>query len=300
MPPDLARIQLNQKENPMRRKNARVAFVLVALVCAFAPAYAQEKKWTEVRFVTEGGFLPWNYTNPDGTLGGFEIDLYKDLCRRMQVKCTIAAQSFDSIIPALLAGKYDAIIDDVAITPKREEVIAFSIPYASLCYTFATLKGSDIAKKLPAEDTVISLGDTAATTKAMDAIKPVLQDKAIGTLAAGTSVTFVDTYLKGVTLLRQYKTPEARDLDLLAGRVDVVTGSKDALLGSSKRPGNDKMTIAGPCFQGGVVGKGAGIGLRKEDKELKAMVDKAIREAQQDGTIKRLSEAVFGMDVTPR
>ena len=39
---------------------------------------------------------------------------YKDLCRRTQVKCTIAAQSFDSLVPALLAGQFDAIIDNVA------------------------------------------------------------------------------------------------------------------------------------------------------------------------------------------
>jgi len=30
------------------------------------------------------------------------------------------------------------------------------------------------------------------------------------------------------------------------------------------------------------------------------MFDKAIHEAQADGTIKKLSEAIFHMDVTPR
>jgi octopine/nopaline transport system substrate-binding protein len=266
-------------------------------------AHAEPKKWTEVKIVTEGGFLPWNYTKPDGTLGGFEIDLAHDLCKRMNVKCTIAAQSFDGMIPALNDGKYDAIIDDLAITPKREEAIAFSIPYAALCYTFATLKGSDVNKALPADDRVISLADAKAADPAMDELKKALKDKTIGTLAAGTSVTFVDTYLHGVALMRQYKTPDARDLDLLAGRVDAIVGSKDALLGSAAKAakaGNEAIALAGPCFQGGVVGRGAGVGLRKNDPELKAMFDKAIREAQADGTIKKLSEAVFHMDVTPR
>ena len=283
----------------MKNHMTTAALVLCAgLACG--PSEAQDKKWTEVRIATEGGFVPWNYTKPDGTLAGFEIDLQKDLCARMNVKCTIIAQSFDSLIPALNAGKFDAIIDDLAITPKREEAIAFSTPYAALCYTFGTLKGSDVAKRLPSEDKVISLDDAAATAKALDAVKPALQDKAIGTLSAGTSVTLVDTYLKGVTLLRQYKSPEARDLDLIAGRIDVVTGSKDSLLGTAAKAGNESIVLAGPCFQGGVVGKGSGVGLRKGDTELKAMFDKAIREAQADGTIKRLSEPVFGMDVTPR
>jgi octopine/nopaline transport system substrate-binding protein len=276
------------------------AGLMLAIIFLSGGANAQEKKWTEVQIVTEGGFVPWNLTKPDGTLGGFEIDLANDLCGRMKVKCTISAQSFDSMIPALNAGKYDAIMDDLAITAKREEVIAFSVPYAALCYTFGTLKGSELAKALPAEDRVISLNDEATSSKALDVIKPALKDKTIGTLSSGTSVAFVDTYLKGVPLMRQYKTPESRDLDLIAGRVDFIVGSKDALLGTAKKPGNENLVLVGPCFAGGVVGKGSGVGLRKADVALKAMFDKAIREAQADGTIKRLSEATFGMDVTPQ
>lgn len=283
----------------MKKLEYAIAAAAVAAFGIFG-ANAQEKKWTEIRIVTEGGFVPWNYTKPDGTLAGFEIDLINNLCERMKVKCTLATQSFDSMIPALTSGKYDAILDDLAITPRREEIIAFSVPYAALCYTFAALKDSDIAKKLPMEEKTISLSDEAATAKALEPIKAVFKDKSIGTLAAGTSVAFVDTYLKGVTLMRQYKTPDSRDLDLVSGRVDVIVGSKDALLGAAAKQGNANMTIAGPCFQGGVVGQGAGIGLRKEDVALKAMFDKAIKEAQADGTIKRLSEPVFRMDVTPK
>jgi octopine/nopaline transport system substrate-binding protein len=271
-----------------------------AVVLTSLSVRADDKKWSEVRIVTEGGFLPWNYTKPDGTVAGFEIDLAHNLCDRMKVKCTIATQSFDGMIPALTAGKYDAIVDDVAITPKREEVIAFSVPYAALCYTFATLKDSDIAKKLPPDDRIISLENEAAATKALEPIKAVFKDKSIGTLSAGTSVAFVEAYLKGALLMRQYKTPDARDLDLVSGRVDIIIGSKDALLAAAAKQVNSGITIAGPCFQGGVVGKGAGIGLRKEDTALKAMFDKAIKEAQADGTIRKLSEPIFHMDVTPQ
>ena len=264
-----------------------------------ATGHAQQK-WTEVKIVTEGGFLPWNFTKADGTLAGFEIDLAHDLCRRMAVKCTITAQGFDGMIPALNAGKFDAIVDDLAITPKREEAIAFSVPYAALCYTFATLKGSPIAAKLPPSDNVVSLEDQAATDRAMAPVRAALKDQALGTLAAGTSVAFADSYLKGTALSRQYKTPDARDLDLSAGRIDAIVGSKDALLATASKSGSQSAVLAGPCFQGGVVGKGAGVGLRKQDTGLKTMLDKAIHEAQADGTIKRLSEPVFHMDVTPR
>ena len=278
--------------------------ILVALAAFTAggitnAAHAEDKDWKEIHIATEGGFVPWNYTKADGTLAGFEIDLAKDLCDRMKVKCTITAEAFDSMIPALNAGKFDAIMDDLAITPKREEAILFSTPYASLCYTFATTKDSDLAKALPADDNIYSLNTPGAADKAMDAVKAALKDKTLGTLAAGTSVSFTEAYLKGSALVRQYKTPQARDLDLVAGRVDAIVGSKDSLLATSKKPGNENMQIAGGCFAGGVVGKGAGVGLRKTDTKLKEMFDKAIASAKADGTIERLSKPVFGLDVTP-
>ncbi|MDH6152575.1 MULTISPECIES: transporter substrate-binding domain-containing protein [Paraburkholderia] len=277
--------------------------VVLSIVSAsfVAPSLAQADTQTalkEVRIVTEGGFLPWNYTKADGTLAGFEIDLAHNLCDRMHVKCTITAQSLESIIPALNAGKYDAIIDDLAVTPKREEAIAFSIPYASLCYTFGTLKGSDIAKKLPVDNRKISMNDESASKKALEQVSVALAGKVLGTLSAGTSVEFAKTYLKGVSV-QQYKSPEARDLDLLAGRVDAVVGSQDSLMGTAAKRGNENMVLAGACFEGGVVGHGSAVGLRKGAAQLKAMFDQAIRAAKADGTIKRLSEQTFHMDVTP-
>src|SRR6516225_2637350 len=187
----------HNEETPMKASRLRAWLFTGAAAVGLVSlsAKADDKKWTEVRIVTEGGFVPWNYTKPDGTVAGFEIDLIHNLCDRMQVKCTIATQSFDSMIPALTSGKYDAIVDDVAITPKREEVIAFSAPYAALCYTFATLKDSDIAGKLPRDDRIVPLGDEAAAAKALEPVKAALKDKSIGTLSAGTSVAFFCRYL---------------------------------------------------------------------------------------------------------
>jgi octopine/nopaline transport system substrate-binding protein len=280
------------------KSHTGLAVALVALVAANS-AHAEDQKWTEVRIATEGGYQPWNYTKPDGTLAGFEIDLAKDLCRQMLVKCTFTAESFDSMIPALNAGKFDAIMDALTITPKREEAIGFSVPYGTLCYTFATSNG-DIESKLAPDDSIVSLDNESATTRALEPVRAAFTDKTIGTLAAGGSVAFVDSYLKGTTLMRQYKTPGARDLDLAAGRLDAIIGTKDQLVDLAKKPGNESMKIVGPCFQGGLLGKGVGIGLRKRNTDLKALFDKAITQAKQDGTIKELSVPVFGVDVTPQ
>ncbi|SEP77242.1 amino acid ABC transporter substrate-binding protein, PAAT family [Faunimonas pinastri] len=276
-----------------------LAAALLGLSMAGA-AHADEKKWTKINIATEGAFRPWNYTNADGSLGGFEVDLYKDLCARMKVECTMTAQPFDSLIPALNAGKFDAIIAGMSATPKREQVISFSVPYGTTGQTFATLKDSDLAK-MPDKGEVFSLATNEAGAAAeVEKLKPLLKGKVIGVQTASIAETWLNKYLKDTVEIREYKTTEEHDLDLLAGRIDLTIASMAYLSTAAAKPGNEDMVVVGPRFQGGMLGRGSSVGMRKGDTELKAMFDKAIGEAQADGTIKKLSAKYFGFDVTPR
>jgi len=284
----------------------KIASKILALACLGATlalgqgAIAQEKTWTKVRIATEGAFAPWNFTKPDGTLDGFEIELYKDLCKRMKVECTIEAQSFDGIIPALNAGKFDAIMAGMSATPKREEVMAFTQAYGTTGQTFAVLKSSPLAK-MPEDGKVFSLAtNEAGAEAAIEELKPVLKGKIIGVQGSSIAANFLNKYFKDVADIREYKTTEQHDLDLTAGRIDTVMASTAYLSGAAKKPGNEEMTLVGPRFQGGMLGRGSSVGLRKSDPELKAMFDKAITEAKADGTIEKLSMKYFGFDVTPR
>lgn len=83
----------------------------------------------EIRIATEGAYAPFNYTNNDGSLAGFDVDIARALCDKMSVKCQIVAQEWDGIIPALKAGKYDAIVSAMSVTPERAEQVGFSEPY---------------------------------------------------------------------------------------------------------------------------------------------------------------------------
>jgi octopine/nopaline transport system substrate-binding protein len=263
-------------------------------------ALAQGKQWTKIRIATEGAFRPWNFTEPDGTLNGFEIDLYRDLCARMKVECEMSAQSFEGMIPALNAGKFDAIMAGMSATAKRQEVIAFSAPYGTTGQSFGVLKSGPVTS-LPGQGDVFSLeSDEAGALKAIDALKPVLQGKVIGVQSASIAASFLDKYMKGVVEVREYKTTEQHDLDLLAGRVDLIMASMAYLSGVAAKPDFADMAIVGPRFQGGILGRGSSVGLRKSDPELKAMFDTAIGAARADGTIQHLSQKWFGFDVTPR
>ena len=273
---------------------------LCLLTLAFASAaHAEDKKWTKVTIATEGELRPWNFTKPDGTLDGYEIDLIKYLCAHMKVECTTVVQSFDGMIPALNAGKFDAIISGMSATAKREEVIAFSDSYGSTGQTFATLKSDPLAT-LPLKDQVFSLASNeTGTADAIKQLTPLLQGKTIGVQGSSIGAAFLDKYLKGIATIQEYKTTEQHDLDLKAGRVDIIMASTAYLSTAAAKPGNEDMVLTGPRFQGGLLGRGSSVGLRKTDPELKAIFNEAIAAAKADGTIKSLSMKWFGFDVTP-
>jgi octopine/nopaline transport system substrate-binding protein len=276
--------------------------ILCFLTLSFASgaAHADDKKWTHVTIATEGEFRPWNFTKADGTLDGYEIDLIKYLCAHMKVECTTVVQSFDGMIPALNAGKFDAIISGMSATPKREEVIAFSDSYGTTGQTFATLKSGDLVQ-LPLKGEVFSLAsDEAGAADAIKKLAPMLQGKTIGVQGSSIGAAFLDKYLKGIATIQEYKTTEQHDLDLKAGRVDLIMASTAYLSTAAAKPGNEDMVLTGPRFQGGLLGRGSSVGLRKGDTELKTMFNDAIASAKADGTIKTLSDKWFGFDVTPR
>ncbi|GAF57720.1 LOW QUALITY PROTEIN: amino acid ABC transporter, periplasmic amino acid-binding protein [Psychrobacter sp. JCM 18902] len=89
-----------------------------------------------LRIGTEGAYAPFNYTNADGTLGGFDVDIANAICADMKVTCEITAQDWDGIIPGLKAGKYDAIVAAMSVTPEREQQVSFTEPYFSNTLVF--------------------------------------------------------------------------------------------------------------------------------------------------------------------
>ncbi|MGY9050510.1 MAG: transporter substrate-binding domain-containing protein, partial [Rhodobacterales bacterium] len=84
---------------------------------------------TVVRLGTEGAYPPYNYINDAGEVDGFERELGDELCKRAELTCEWVTNDWDSIIPNLVSGNYDAIIAGMSITDERKEVIDFTSNY---------------------------------------------------------------------------------------------------------------------------------------------------------------------------
>ena len=273
------------------------SLITAVLVAAALPCVAQAQ--ATVRVATEGAFAPWNFTLPGGKLDGYDVDVAKELCKRMNVKLEMIAQDWDGIIPSLLAKKYDAIIAGMSITPKRQEVIAFSHPYAVNTDGFGVLADGPLAN-MPGTGETWSL-DTQSE-QAQGRIKDMakaMKGKVVGVQTSTTASTFLDKYFKGIVEIREYKTVDQHNLDLTSGRIDAVLCNVTVLAENLAKPEMKGAKFAGSFFSGGEFGKD-GVGLRKEDTALKAKFDAAIKDAIKDGTLKQLSMKWFHVDISPK
>jgi octopine/nopaline transport system substrate-binding protein len=277
-------------------KLAVAAATAISLALTASAAMAQSRK---VKIATEGAYAPWNFVNSAGKLEGFEIDLAADLCKRANLDCEIVAQDWDGIIPSLTAKKYDAIMAGMNITDKRLEVINFTQAYAAGPHGMMAVKGTKFAASMPTGRFNLTT-DKAEADKGIEQIKAAVKGKIVGVQGSTTNANFVNEYLKGsVAEVREYKTTEQHDLDLAAGRVDFVFAAHSAFAATIASPVGKDMEIVGPALNGGILGRGVAVGLRKEDTDLKEAFDKAIAAAKADGTVKTLTQKWFKIDMTP-
>lgn len=273
----------------------------IALLAATAGgAWAQGKQWTKIRIATEGAYAPWNFTAPGGKLDGFEVDLAAELCGRMKVQCEVVAQDWDGIIPALNATKYDAIMAGMNITDKRLEAINFTRAYAGGPHGWGVLKTGPLAQLAGTGERYNLATQAEPAKKIIDTWRQQLKGKTIGVQVATTNGAFVEKNFKDIATIREYKTTEQHDLDLVAQRVDAIFGAHSALYATMKNAQFKDMAIAGAGVSGEILGRGVAVGLRKGDPELRDLFDKAIEGALGDGTIKKLSMKWFELDMTPQ
>ncbi|WGF89238.1 transporter substrate-binding domain-containing protein [Marinivivus vitaminiproducens] len=253
----------------------------------------------DLRIATEGAYPPWNSVDSSGQLIGFELDLARNLCERMQVECEIVVQDWDGIIPGLLAGRYDAIMAGMSITDERRQSIAFSHAYANTPIAFAALKGSDLESLDVGTDKINFAEPSPELDAAVAKMKEAFDGLTIGAQVSTTHQNLVQEYFGDVAEIRTYDTMDNMALDLGSARIDAGISELDFI--RSVMDNNPDVVVVGPNMSGGPLGEGVAAGLRKDDTELVEKFNAAIEAAKADGTIKTLGEQWFrGIDVTPQ
>jgi polar amino acid transport system substrate-binding protein len=213
-------------------------------------------------------YPPMEFRDESHNLVGFDIDLGKEIGKKLGVKVEVKTNDWKGIILSLKAKKFDMILSTMSITDERKKEIDFSTPY-------------------------IVGGQRIVVKKGNNAVKDVkdLKGKVIG-CQLGSTGEISASKIEGIKELKKYDGVTDAFNDLSVGRIDAVIA--DGQVGGYylKKRGGDLVLLDAK-----LTNEPVGIGFRKEDKELKEAVDKALDELKNDGTLSKLSLKWFGEDI---
>src|SRR5262245_64643976 len=123
----------------------RLAAILTATLVLAGSALAQSKL-PPLRTGVDGTFAPHAMPKLGGGTEGFQIDLFTEVAKRMKREITIDSVSFSTLIPGMLAGRYDFIAAPTTVTKERAEQMLFTAGYLWTAYQFGIKKGSEPIK----------------------------------------------------------------------------------------------------------------------------------------------------------
>jgi len=219
----------------------------------------------------DDNFPPMGFRGKNGEIVGFDIDMAKEVGKRMGVKVTFKPVDWDGIILSLNNKDIDVIWNGLTITDIRKKQIAFSNVYVQNKQIIIVNSKSKIANK------------------------SALNGKTVGLQLGSSSETALDkdtALFKSVKEVKKYSNNTEALLDLNAGRIDAVV--VDEVVGRyyvSKKPGMYKILDENLGVED------YGVGIRKNDVKLTAEINKQLEEIKKDGTANTISKKWFGKDI---
>lgn len=220
-----------------------------------------------LRIATEGAYRPFNYTNADGSLDGFDVDIAKALCAELKARCEIKAQDWDGIIPALNAHKYDAIVSAMSVTPERAAQVDFTEPYFDNMLVF-----------LARDNSTFNPDDTAQIdSHTLTAQRSTISAQWLADKHPNANVKLYDTL-------------DNAFMDLAAGRADAMVADRAPALAWLQTPSGQGFSQKGAPID---IQDKLAVAVRRGDP-LKGEINSALAAIRSNGTYDRIVQQHFG------
>jgi len=221
----------------------------------------------------DDSFPPLGFRDANNEIAGYDIDLAKEVSKRMGVELKCQPIDWNAKEQELNTGKIDCIWNGFSITPEREAAMTFTKPYLKNAQvvvvrsdsgykTLADLKGKSVGLQAgsSAADALTASADFKASIK-----QPVIEFK-------DNLTALMDLEAKGV---------DAVIMDLVVAKYNITQSGKPyAVLDEALSPEN------------------YGVGFRKADLALMNKVQSTLEAMATDGTIAAISKKWFGEDIS--
>ena len=246
---------------------------LAALAALVSPAFAQSaldqvKQAGALRIGTEGTYAPFTFHDPSGALVGFDVEIGREIAKRIGVEAQFVEGPWDGLIAGIDANRYDVVINQVGINDERKAKYDFSEPYIA----------SKAALVVKADNTSITKFEDLAGKKAAQTLT-----SNFGKLAQQYGAELVPTegFDQSVALVLQ-------------GRADATINDSLSFFDFKKQQPDAQLKIAATQPDADY----SGVLLAKGKPELVAAINDALAAIKADGTYSTISQKYFGEDVS--
>jgi polar amino acid transport system substrate-binding protein len=225
-----------------------------------------------IRFLTDSDYPPFNYYDEDNALTGFNVDIARSICVELAAACDIQVRAWQELLPALRRGEADAVIASHAVSANALKVVDFSDRYYHTPARFAGKRGSG----------------------RLDVTPEGLEGRKIAVAKGTAHEAYLRTFFRDSSI-RAFETPElARDA-LISGTADLLFDDGVSLVFwlngvASKACCEFK---GGPFGEPKFFGDGVGIAVSREDPQLKALINSALRRLRESGRYEELMLRYF-------
>ena len=265
------------------------SFLGLLLLAATLPVAAQEavprlrhadpsakppdaKAFGVIRFLADEDFPPFSYRNGSGALTGFSVALVGAMCDAHGLTCQFAAKPWPELMPALAAGQADVLISGHRLTPALLESAEATKPYFRAAARFAVRKD----RPLP-----------AASQKAF-------AGKRVGVVAGTVHEAWLKENFR-LSVLRAFPDFATAQQALRDGSVDGLFADWAALSFWVLSPASaDCCQLAGGTFaQAESLSPGLSLILRKDQKDMRRLLDHGLDELESSGTTAAIFRRFF-------
>lgn len=220
----------------------------------------------------DDSFPPLGFRDDNNEIVGYDIDLAKEVAKRLGVEFKAQPIDWDAKEMELETGKIDCIWNGFTITDERINALSFTDAYLNNDQVLVVLKDSGIKQLSDMKGKTIGIQTGSSAQEAVD-------DNA----NFKASLKNIVMYKDNITALN----------DLNIGGVDgVVMDSVVAnySISQTKKP----FVVLGESL----AAEGYGIGFRKSEPELRDEVWSILKDMQSDGTVAAIGKKWFGKDIS--
>ena len=213
-------------------------------------------------------YVPFEMTDKQGRIVGFEVDLLQAMSRALGVELELVAVPYTELLSGLMARKFDLIGSGMTVTQERNLKLNFSDSFIVVGQT--VLLHPRLAGKVASIEDLDDAGYRIATTE--------------GTTAEAAAQRFL-----GAARLSSFATPEEGVRQVVIGAADAFIHDAPYNLIAMTRPENQALLVLEQPF----TYEPLAFGLKKGDYDSLNWINHFLNQVAQDGTYDRLYDKWF-------